>query len=98
MQQIRKGQLSELAIAALTLGIISFIQLGGIEKGIVAIVFGVLSLKKMAAPESTLRGEGLAAAGIVLGIIYTIIATIALFTLVRNPELMEQIWKPTLPR
>ena len=74
MQQIHKGPLSELAIASLTLGILSFIHLGGAEKAIAAVVFGILALKRIAAPQSNARGEGLAAAGIVLGIIYAIIA------------------------
>lgn len=93
-----RGPLSEFAIASLTLGIISFLQLGGIEKAIGAIVFGVLSLKRIAATQSNARGEGLAAAGIVLGVIYAIIAGIAIFTFMRNPELLEQIFKRQLPR
>ncbi len=98
MQQIHKGPLSEFAIVSLTLGILSFIQLGGIEKAIAAIVFGTLSLRRIAAPQSSARGEGLAAAGIVLGIIYAIIAAVALFVLAKNPELLEQILKRSLPR
>ena len=96
MQQMPKARLSEFAIAALTLGILSFVQLAGFEKGIAAIVFGILSLKRIAAPQSSARGEGLAAAGIVLGIIYAIIATVALFVLAKNPELLEQILKRPL--
>ena len=68
MQQ--KAPMSRFAIVSLTLGIISFIQLAGIEKAVAAIVFGILALKGIAAPQSNTRGEGLAAAGIVLGIIY----------------------------
>ena len=81
---MNKGPLSEFAIAGLTLGILSFIQLAGIEKAIAAVVFGILSLKRIARPQNDARGEGLAAAGIVLGIIYAIIAGIALFTLVKD--------------
>lgn len=80
----------------MTLGIISFIQLAGIEKAIAAIVFGILSLKRIAAPQSNCKGEGMAAAGIVLGIIYAVIAGIALFALVKNPALLEQILKRPL--
>ena len=93
----RKGPLSEFAIVSLTLGILSFIQLAGIEKAIAAIVFGVLSLKMIAAPQSNARGEGLAAAGIVLGVIYAILAGIFLFTLVKNPALLEQLLKRPIP-
>lgn len=98
MQQIHKGYVSEFAIASLTLGIISFIQLAGIEKAIVAVVFGVLSLRRIAQPQSDAKGEGLACAGIVLGIIYAIIAGIALFVIIKNPALLEQILKRPLPR
>ena len=98
MQQIHKGPLSEFAIVSLTLGILSFIQLGGVEKAIAAIVFGILSLRRIAAPQSSARGEGLAAAGIVLGIIYAIIAAVALFILAKNPELLEQILKRHLSK
>lgn len=88
-----KGPLSEFAIISLTLGVLSFVQLAGLEKAIAAIVFGILCLRRIAAPESNARGEGLAAAGIVLGIIYAIIATVALFALAKNPELLNQILK-----
>jgi hypothetical protein len=98
MQQIQKRAFSEFAVASLTLGIISFLQMGGIEKGIAAIVFGILSLKRIARPDSNARGEGLAAAGIVLGIIYAIIAGIAIATFIRNPALLEQILKRPLPQ
>ena len=65
---------------------------------VLAIVFGILSLRRIAAPQSNARGEGLAACGIVLGIIYAIIAGIALFILMKNPALLEQILKGPLPR
>ena len=97
MQQIHKGPLSELAIASLTLGLLSFVQLAGVEKAIAAIVFGVLALKRIAAPKSNARGEGLAAAGIVLGIIYAVIAVVFILILTKNPELIEQILKKPLP-
>ena len=97
MQQMHKPRFNEFAVAALTLGIISFVQLAGVEKAIAAVVFGILSLKRIAAPESDSRGEGLAAAGIVLGVIYAIIAGIFLFTLAKNPALLEQILKRPLP-
>lgn len=93
MQKNNKSPFSEFAIVSLTLGILAFIQLGGLEKAIAAIVFGVLSLRRIAAPDSHSRGEGLAAAGIVLGAIYAIIAGVALVAIVRNPQLIEQLLK-----
>ena len=98
MQQINKGPLNEFAIVAVTLGILSFIQLGGIEKAVAAVVFGILALKRIAAPGSSARGESLAAAGIVLGIIYVIIAGVAIFTIVKNPALLEEILKRPIAR
>ncbi len=91
MQKSNKGPLSEFAIVSLVLGILSFLQLAGLEKAIAAVVFGILSLKKIAAAESKSRGESLAAAGIVLGVVYAVIAGIAVFALLKNPALLEQI-------
>ena len=98
MQQINKANINEFAIISLCLGILSFIQLGGIEKGLAAVVFGILGLKKIAAPGSSARGEGLAAAGIVLGVIFTFIAAIAFVALARDPQLLEKLLKAPLVR
>ena len=67
---------SEFAIVSLTVGILSFIQLFGAEKGIAAVVFGLLALKRIT-PESKLRGKALAIAGVILGAIY-ILGTIVI--------------------
>jgi len=88
---VHKRHLNEFAIVSLALGILSFVQLAGIEKGIAAVVFGILALKKIAAPNSEARGEGMAAFGIVLGIIYSIIAALILYVFAKNPELKAQI-------
>ena len=95
MQQ--KGPFSEFAVAGLVLGLLSFIQLAGFEKAVAAVIFGVLALRRIARPQSNTRGEGLAAAGIVLGIIYAIIAGIASFTLINNPAVLEQILERPTP-
>lgn len=73
MEQEKSTFYSELAIASLTIGILCFIQLFGLERSIAAIVFGVLALRRIKQDE-TLRGKGLAIAGIVLGAIYCLIA------------------------
>lgn len=73
MEQEKSTFYSELAIASLTVGILCFIQLFGLERSIAAIVFGVLALKRIKQDE-TLRGKGLAIAGIVLGSIYCLLA------------------------
>jgi len=76
----------EFAIASLVIGIISFISLGGMEKAIVAIIFGVLALKRMQRSGEA-RGKRLAEAGIMLGI-FSIIATI--FFIVKFLPQIEQ--------
>ena len=73
MEQEKSIFYSELAIASLTIGVLSFIQLFGLERSIAAIVFGVLALKRIKQDE-TLKGKGLAIAGIALGAIYSLIA------------------------
>ena len=57
-----------MAIAALVLGILSFVCLGPIG-GILAIIFGILGMKKAAEIGS---GRGMSIAGIVLGIVGTL--------------------------
>lgn len=47
---MNKARINEFAVAAFTLGVMSFIQLAGIEKAVGAIVFGVLALKKLPLP------------------------------------------------
>lgn len=68
---------NELAIASLTIGITSFIQLFGLEKSITSIVFGILAFKRLK-QDQTQRGKNLAIAGIVLGLIYTVVALVML--------------------
>ena len=68
-----------MAIAALILGILSFFCLGPLG-GVLAIVFGILGLKK--ANESAGRGKGMAVAGMVLGIVGTIVSIILLVVFV----------------
>jgi predicted Kef-type K+ transport protein len=73
MQTEKSSYYNELAIAAITMGIVSFIQLFGLEKSITAIVFGILALKRIRQDE-TQRGKHLAIWGIVLGALYSFIA------------------------
>lgn len=73
MEQEKNTFYNELAIASLTVGILSFIQLFGLERSITAIVFGVLALKRIKQDEAQ-KGKKMAIAGIVLGIVYTALA------------------------
>ena len=68
-----------LAIAALVLGILTFVCLGPIA-GILAIVFGFLGMKK--ANEMGGTGKGMSIAGIVLGIVGTIASILFLIFVV----------------
>ena len=62
-----------MAVAALVLGILTFVCLGPIA-GILAIIFGFLGLKK--ANEMGGTGKGMALAGLILGAVGTIISII----------------------
>lgn len=75
----KKPATNQFAIASLVVGIISFIQLLGIERAIVAIVFGVLALKGIKQTKGS--GKGIAIAGIVLGVIAIIAVIVALIYL-----------------
>jgi hypothetical protein len=73
MNTEKNSYYNELAIASLTIGILSFIQLFGLERSITAIVFGILALRRIKQDEAQ-KGKRMAIAGIILGIIYTAIA------------------------
>ncbi len=82
-----KKVFSEFAIASLALGILSYFQLFAAEKGIVAIVFGILALRNIGR-NVEIKGKGLAVAGIILGIGYIILAGLYIAT---NPQLLQMI-------
>jgi len=86
MQENKSFYYNELAIAALTLSMISFVQLLGLEKSITAIVFGILALKSIRQDDSQ-KGKNFALIGIVLGLIYTV------FALVMLPHAIELLKK-----
>ena len=62
---------NEFAVARLLLGIISFEQFLGIEKAVLAIIFGVLALNEIRGSE--MSGKYLAILGIILGFIYVVL-------------------------
>lgn len=77
---------SRLAIVALLMGIVSFINLLGLEKGIMAIIIGWLALQEVnEQPGST--GKRLAWAGIILGI--TSIGLIIIIGVTMGPKIMH---------
>ena len=86
-----KRPTSEFAIVSLVLGIFSFIQLMGMEKSILAVVFGILALRRLGSGNSK-KGKKLAIAGIILGvaaIILSIVAIVVFFP--KMAEMQQQI-------
>lgn len=73
METEKSSYYNELAIASLTVGVLSFINLLGLERSITAIVFGILALKRIKQDE-TQRGKRMAITGIALGIFYSVFA------------------------
>ena len=78
---------SRLAIAAFTVGVCSFIQLLGIEKAVIAIVFGGLALKEI--EERQTGGKNFAYAAIILGTLYII--TLSVIAVIKGPGLVALI-------
>jgi len=74
---VSQGGLSEFAIVSLVLGIFSFVTILGLEKPIIAIVFGILALRRIAVSPQY-KGKNLAIVGIALGAI----AIVLIITLV----------------
>ena len=72
------GQSNGMAIAALVLGILTFVCLGPVA-GILAIIFGFLGMKKA---NETGTGKGMSIAGIVLGAVGTVLSIILFFVLI----------------
>jgi hypothetical protein len=82
---------SAYAVASLVIGILSFIDLFGIEKAIAAGIFGILALKEIKTTET--KSKSLAYAGIALGTIYIII--LAILFAIRGPELISLLFRKT---
>ena len=81
------GSKSKVAVMAMVMGIVCFLNLIGIEKAILAITAGWLGLKET--ENEAKAGRGFAIAGIVLGSLY--IVTIAALLILKGPEFMQMI-------
>lgn len=68
----QKKSFSEFAIVSIVVGILSFVTVLGLEKAIVAVVFGILALRRIG-KNPQVRGRALAVAGIVLGSIAVVL-------------------------
>ena len=64
-------EISKLAIASFLIAIISFVQLFGFEKAILAFILGIVALREIA--NTNKIGRGYAIFGIVLSLIFMII-------------------------
>lgn len=85
---IETSRIEGTAIGSLVLGIVGLLLCGIILEPI-AIILGFQARRKIRASNGALKGEGLAAAGIVLGFIGTALAIIGIVILVQNPDLMD---------
>ena len=87
------GQKYAFATASLILGICSFVNLLGLEKPILAIVFGWLALRTKPEPELT-EHRGWAKAGVTLGtIILIVVPTLIIINFDRLREFIDVLSK-----
>ena len=87
------GQKYAFATASLILGIFSFVNLLGLEKPILAIIFGWLALRMKPAPQLT-EHRVWAKAGVVLGsIVLIVVPTLIILNLDRLREFIEVLSK-----
>lgn len=81
---------SKLAIASFVLGLVSFIQLFGLEKAVLAVVFGAISLKELTVGQQ-LNGKKYAYAAIILGSLYILVVFVMM--LIKGPEMLSLVGK-----
>ncbi|MEK6616750.1 MAG: DUF4190 domain-containing protein [Bacteroidota bacterium] len=81
---------SKLAIASFVLGLVSFVQLFGLEKAVLAVVFGAISLKEITDGQQ-LNGKKYAYAAIILGAAYILI--ILVLAIAKGPEMLKLLGK-----
>ena len=87
------GQKYAFATASLILGICSFVNLLGLEKPILAIVFGCLALRTKPAPQLTAHRVW-AKAGVILGaIILIVVPTLIILNFDRLREFVDVLSK-----
>lgn len=87
------GQKYAFATVSLILGILSFVNLLGLEKPILAIIFGYLALRVKPAPQLT-QHRVWAKAGVVLGsIVLIVVPTLIILNFNRLREFIEVLSK-----
>jgi hypothetical protein len=82
---LRRGRSEGLATAALALGALAFLNLLGAEKGILAVVLGVLALRHVSSGQARRRAQF----AVVLGALQ--IATVALVLVLFHDQLRQLI-------
>jgi hypothetical protein len=78
-----------LAFASLLVGIVSFVQLFGLEKAVLAIILGALALKEVSPDQE--KGKTYAYAGIALGSVYVLI--LVAIAVIKGPAIIQHISK-----
>lgn len=85
------GQRYTLSTLAVALALLSFLNVAGLEKSVLAIVLGLKALKTVPAPPLEQR-RGWARLGIGLGVSHVVVlATVILLNLHRLPKLFEAL-------
>ncbi len=80
---------SKLALVSLLLGIFSFVHLLGIEKAVLAVIFGLWALKETTEEPKLIRMSWL---GIILGLIYLLVITlIVVFKFPKFISILEKL-------
>lgn len=80
-------RVSEFAVASLVLGILSFLNLANLDKIVLAVVFGILALRRIERTGD--RGRGLAMTGITLAVIAGVLLSV--FLVRYWPQIQAQI-------
>ncbi|MFA5338052.1 MAG: DUF4190 domain-containing protein [Candidatus Omnitrophota bacterium] len=90
MNEVPQKKTSGLAIASLVLGCFFLIPFIGFVLGLLAVIFGIIALVIISNNKQTCKGNGLAIAGIVLGVIsIIIIPIIAILAAIAIPNLLR---------
>lgn len=83
-----RKNISAFAIASLVIGVAAFINLAGLEKAIIAVIFGLLALKEME-KNSELGGKNFAYAGLAIGGLAAVVAIVLIVKFL--PQIKAQL-------
>jgi len=78
---------SKIAVLSFVAGILCFVQLLGIEKALMAVIFGAIALKDVR--ENQTGGKNLAYAAIALGSLYIVV--LAVIAIIKGPSIVQLI-------